>query len=149
MRSTTPEPVGASESSCIHMPFCGWLVSVSNLRSQYQSWLGRSPCSLHHALWLRPLARKSSILSAHNSRSSCLASLVTRISSFPLMTSLSHQRREARRYGWFDAYRSQALPLAKRLPAIHCSCRSLGMVFHLLVDTFRHPQHQPKSYPTS
>src|SRR5690554_5668979 len=108
MRSTTPEPVGASESSCIHMPFCGWLVSVSNLRSQYQSWLGRSPCSLHHALWLRPLARKSSILSAHNSRSSCLASLVTRISSFPLMTSLSHQRRGARRYGWFDAY---SLPL--------------------------------------
>src|SRR5690606_7048973 len=104
MRSTTPEPVGASESSCIHMPFCGWLVSVSNLRSQYQSWLGRSPCSLHHALWLRPLARKSSILSAHNSRSSCLAFLVTRISSFSLMTSLSHQRRGARRYGWFDAY---------------------------------------------
>ncbi|MFY9196082.1 MAG: hypothetical protein WAO25_01115, partial [Bacillota bacterium] len=26
------------------------------------------------------------------------------ISSFPLMTSLSHQRRGARRYGWFDAY---------------------------------------------
>src|SRR5690606_11138705 len=51
-----------------------------------------------------PLARKSSILSAHNSRSSCLAFLVTRISSFPLMTSLSHQRRGARRYGWFDAY---------------------------------------------
>src|SRR5690554_7884373 len=90
------------------MPFCGWLVSVSNLRSQYQSWLGRSPCSLHHALWLRPLARKSSILSAHNSRSSCLASLVTRISSFPLMTSLSHQRRGARRYGWFDAYEAHS-----------------------------------------
>src|SRR5690606_33580081 len=114
MRSTTPEPVGASESSCIHMPFCGWLVSVANLRSQYQSWLGRSPCSLHHALWLRPLARKSSILSAHNSRSSCLASLVTRISSFPLMTSLSHQRRGARRYGWFDAYTPFQTPLLRQ-----------------------------------
>ena len=50
------------------------------------------------------MRKAGSILSAHNSRSSCLASLVTRISSFPLMTSLSHQRRGARRYGWFDAY---------------------------------------------